>query len=446
MKHLRQFELCIALPHLIKWLPISFVVSIFAGTASAALLASLEWATELRESHRWIIALLPLGGFLSGWIYHRFGQTVEAGNNLLLEEIHNPKEIIPCRMAPLILLGTIITHLFGGSAGREGTALQMGASLADQLTKILRFQGVNRRILLTAGISGGFASVFGTPLAGTVFGLEVLAIGKLHYDALFASLIAAIIGNQVTLLFGLHHTDYRHAPFIPTITIWGLISAIAAGAIFGIIARLFAQATHKISHFFKAKILYPPMRPFIGGVFVAVIVGLSGTTKYIGLGIPTIVNSFYTQLPPWDFAAKFGFTALTLGAGFKGGEVTPLFFIGATLGNALSLLLALPAPLLAGMGFVGVFAGAANTPLASTLMGIELFGIESGLFISIGCVVSYLFSGHSGIYTAQRIGLSKYSSENLKDGLTLATYQQAKVEPKIDLSNDIKEIGSNHQE
>ncbi|MHC5596087.1 MAG: voltage-gated chloride channel family protein [Nostoc sp.] len=446
MKQLRKFEPFIALPHLIKWLPISFIVGILAGTASAALLASLEWATDWRESHRWIIAFLPLGGFLSGWIYHKFGRTVEAGNNLLLEEIHNPKNIIPFRMAPLVLLGTNLTHLFGGSAGREGTALQMAASLADQLTKIFRFKGANRRILLTAGISGGFASVFGTPLAGTVFGLEVLAIGKIHYDALFPSLIAAIVGNQVTLLFGLHHTAYQHAPSIPTLTIWGLISAIIAGAIFGIIARFFAQITHKISHFFKAKISYPPMRPLIGGAIIAIIVGLSGTTKYIGLGIPTIVESFYTQLPPWDFAAKLGMTALTLGAGFKGGEVTPLFFIGATLGNALSLLLALPAPLLAGMGFVGVFAGAANTPLASTLMGIELFGLESGVFIAIGCIVSYLFSGHSGIYTSQRIGLSKYSSVYLEEGLTLGTYGQAKVEPKIDLVSDSEERESNSQD
>ncbi|MEH2133879.1 MAG: voltage-gated chloride channel family protein [Nostoc sp.] len=446
MKQLRKFEPFIALPHLIKWLPISFIVGILAGTASAALLASLEWATDWRESHRWIIAFLPLSGFLSGCIYHQFGRDVEAGNNLLLEEIHNPKNIIPFRMAPLVLLGTNLTHLFGGSAGREGTALQMGASLADQLTKIFRFQGANRRILLTAGISGGFASVFGTPLAGTVFGLEVLAIGKIHYDALFPSLIAAIVGNQVTLLFGLHHTAYQHAPSIPTLTTWGLISAIIAGAIFGIVARFFAQVTHKISHFFKAKISYPPMRPLIGGAIIAIIVGLSGTTKYIGLGIPTIVESFYTQLPPWDFAAKLGMTALTLGAGFKGGEVTPLFFIGATLGNALSLLLTLPAPLLAGMGFVGVFAGAANTPLASTLMGIELFGLESGVFIAIGCIVSYLFSGHSGIYTSQRIGLSKYSSVYLEEGLTLGTYGQAKVEPKIDLANDSEERESNSQD
>lgn len=414
---MRRIELLGALPHLIKWLPISLIIGILAGTASAALLASLEWATDWRESHQWIIALLPIGGFLSGWIYHRFGGSVEAGNNLLLEEIHNPKDIIPFRMAPLVLLGTVLTHLFGGSAGREGTALQMGASLADQLTRILHFQGASRRILLTAGISGGFASVFGTPLAGTVFGLEVLTIGRINYDALFPSLIAAIAGNQITLLLGLHHTAYRHSPVIPTITIMGLISAILAGIIFGIVARFFAQLTHKVSHLFKSKITYPPMRPFIGGVLIAVIVGLSGTTKYIGLGIPTIINSFYTQLPPWDFAAKLGLTALTLGAGFKGGEVTPLFFIGATLGNALSLFLALPTPLLAGMGFVGVFAGAANTPLASTLMGIELFGLESGIFIGVGCVVSYLFSGDSGIYTAQRMGVNKYSLQVLEEPL-----------------------------
>ncbi|MGM3304590.1 voltage-gated chloride channel family protein [Anabaena sp. WFMT] len=432
MNYLHQFEIFIASRHLIKWLPISFIIGILAGTASAALLSSLEWATNWRESHQWIIAFLPIGGFISGWIYHCFGRNVEAGNNLLLEEIHNPKNIIPFRMAPLVLLGTDLTHLFGGSAGREGTALQMGASLADQLTKILHFKGASRRILLMAGISGGFASVFGTPLAGTVFGLEVLAIGKIHYDALFPSLIAAIVGNQVTLLFGLHHTAYRHAPIIPTMTIWMFTYAIIAGAIFGIVARVFSQLTHKINHLFKAKISYPPLRPLIGGAMVAAIVGLSGTTKYIGLGIPTIVDAFQTQLPPWDFAAKLGMTALTLGAGFKGGEVTPLFFIGATLGNALSSFLSLPAPLLAGMGFVAVFAGAANTPLASILMGIELFGLESGVFIAIACVVSYLFSGHSGIYTAQRIGLNKYSSANLESGLTVGTYKQTKNIPETE--------------
>ncbi len=409
-----RFEQLIALPHVIKWLPIAFVIGILSGTASAALLASLEWATHWRESHVWIIALLPLGGFLIGWIYHRFGKSVEAGNNLILDEIHHPKDIIPLRMAPLVLLGTVVTHVFGGSAGREGTALQMGASLADQLNKLLRFKDVDRRVVLMAGISGGFGSVFGTPLAGTIFGLEVLEIGKLRYDALFPCLVAAIVGDRVTLLWGIHHQEYR-VPLVAPITVTGLICAVVAGAAFGIVAMLFAKATHEISHFFKNRVSYPPIRLLIGGVIVALGVWGIGTTKYIGLGIPTIVQSFSTQLPPWDFALKLAFTALTLGAGFKGGEVTPLFFIGATLGNALSLLLALPSPLLAGMGFVGVFAGAANTPVASTLMGIELFGVQSGVYVGIACVVSYLFSGHGGIYKSQRIGLSKYSSLPLTD-------------------------------
>jgi H+/Cl- antiporter ClcA len=419
MKWFEQFEQFIALPQLSKWFIISCIVGILSGLGSAALLASLEWATNWRESHLWIIALLPIAGFLSGWVYHRYGKKVEAGNNLLLEEIHNPKNIIPLRMAPMVLLGTDITHLFGGSAGREGTALQIAASLADQLTRIFRFKHAERRILLMAGISGGFASVFGTPLAGTIFGLEVLAIGTINHAALFPCLVAAVVGDRITLVLGLHHTVYRHAPLVPTVTPMGLISAIVAGAIFGIVAMIFAKLTHKISHFFKAKISYPPLRPAIGGAIVALSVWAMGSTKYIGLGIPTIVDAFNTQLPPWDFAAKIVLTALTLGAGFKGGEVTPLFFIGATLGNALSLILALPAPLLAGMGFVAVFGGAANTPIASTLMGIELFGLESGVFIAIACVMSYVFSGHAGIYSSQRIGSRKYPFTSMQEELNL---------------------------
>jgi H+/Cl- antiporter ClcA len=407
MKRWYQLEQLVVFPQLIKWLVIAFVVGILSGIGSATLLASLEWSTNWRESHLGIILLLPVGGFISGWIYHQFGKQVEAGNNLLLQEIHHPKEIIPLRMAPLVLLGTNLTHLFGGSAGREGTALQIAASLADRLTKIFRFKHADRRILLMSGLSGGFASVFGTPLAGTVFGLEVLAIGTIGHDALFPCLVSAVVGDRVTLILGLHHTAYPHAAVVPNVNVMGLISAIVAGVIFGIVAMIFAQLTHRINYIFKNKISYPPLRPAIGGVIVALAVWAVGTTKYIGLGIPTIVDAFSIQLPPWDFAAKIAFTAVTLGAGFKGGEVTPLFYIGATLGNALSHILTLPTPLLAGMGFVAVFGGAANTPIASTLMGIELFGVESGVFISIACVVSYLFSGHTGIYNAQRISIGK---------------------------------------
>jgi H+/Cl- antiporter ClcA len=402
-----QLEQTQAIPSLIKWLFIGWIIGILTGTSSAALLAALDWATGWRESHAWIVLLLPVGGWLSGLIYHYWGRSVEAGNNLLLEEIHHPQTIIPLRMAPLVLVGTTIAHLFGASVGREGTAVQMGTAIVDRLTPIFRLHGADRRILLMAGISGGFASVFGTPLAGMVFGLEVLAVGKFRYDGLFACLIAAIVGDRITLGWGLHHQLYQ-IPIVPALTMFGLLQAIVAGAIFGLTAMVFATLTHGISDYFKAKISYPPLRPVIGGILISISIQLVGTTQYIGLGIPTIVSAFSTQLSPWDFAAKIGFTALSLGAGFKGGEVTPLFYIGATLGNGISPILALPAPLLAGMGFVGVFAGAANTPLTATLMAIELFGVSAGSYAGIACIVSYFCSGHTGIYRSQRVGVAKY--------------------------------------
>jgi H+/Cl- antiporter ClcA len=409
-----------SITYIAKWLIIGSAIGILAGTSSALLLTALEWATAWRESHLWVIWLLPIGGLLSGLIYHYWGSSVEAGNNLLLEEIHNPQTTIPLRMAPLVLVGTTISHLFGGSAGREGTALQMSAALADRLAHILPINAIDRRIILTAGISSGFASVFGTPLAGTIFGLEVIAFGKFRYEGLFACAIAAIVGDRVTLLWGLEHTVYQ-VSIVPQLSYWGLLSSIAAGIIFGIVARIFATLTHAIGTYFKTKIDYPPFRPAIGGILIAIGIGIIGNTKYIGLGIPSIQSAFQTQLPPWDFAAKIGFTALTLGSGFKGGEVTPLFYIGATLGNVLSPLLGLPAPLLAGMGFVGVFAGAANTPLASTLMAIELFGLPTGIYAGIACISSYLASGHTGIYRAQRIGTSKNPSLEHQEGQTIAT-------------------------
>lgn len=407
---------------LCKWLAIGSIVGLLAGTASAALLAALAWATGWRESHLWIVWLLPVGGSISGLMYHYWGRSVEGGNNLLLEEIHNPQATIPLRMAPLVLVGTTLVHLFGGSAGREGTALQMGAALADRLAQSLRLGKRERRIVLMAGMSGGFAAVFGTPLAGMLFGLEVLAFGKFRYDGLFPCAIAAIVGDRVTLAWGLHHTVYQ-IPTVPQMTCQGLVAAIVAGGLFGLTARIFAKLTHWISNYFQTKIGYPPLRPVVGGILVASAIAAVGTTKYIGLGIPTIASAFTTRLPPWDFAAKIGFTALTLGAGFKGGEVTPLFYIGATLGNALAPVLALPAPLLAGMGFVGVFAGAANTPVASTLMAIELFGAAAGSYAGIACIVSYLCSGHTGIYRAQRVGSSKHTALEHEEGLSIAAVE-----------------------
>jgi len=421
------------LPQAIKWFVFSCVIGIFSGTASALFLASLDFVTSWRESHRWIITALPVAGFLVGWIYLRFGKEVEGGNDLIIDEIHSPQNVIPLRMTPLILISSVVTHLFGGSAGREGTAIQMGGSLADQLTSPFKLSPKDRRIVLMAGISGGFGSVFGTPLAGTVFGLEVLSIGKLRYEAIFPCLIAAIVGDKVTQVWGIHHSVYQ-IPFAPEMTLPGLLYSVIAGVVFGIVGMLFANTIHGIAAFFKKHVSYPPLRPFIGGIIVASLVWITGTTKYIGLGVPTILDAFKVSLPPWDFAGKFLMTVLTLGSGFKGGEVTPLFFIGATLGNALSLIFPLPSPLLAGMGFAAIFAGAANTPLACMLMGIELFGSGSAVYVGVACVVSYLFSGHTGIYHSQRIGSSKHHDRGHEEGLTLGRLHSAKKNPEIDKS------------
>jgi H+/Cl- antiporter ClcA len=420
---------------LLRWLPIASLVGVMAGSASAFLLVSLNWATNVRESHRWLILLLAPAGLLVGCLYHYLGKSVEAGNNLLLEEVHDPKAVIPLRMTPLILLGTIITHLFGGSAGREGTALQTGASLADQLTRPLRLTASHRRILLMAGISAGFASVFGTPLGGAIFGIEVLAIGTLSYDAIGPCFVAAFVGEFVTHAWGVNHTLYR-VESVPALNLSGMLSAMAAGVIFGLVGMAFAKTTHAISHLAKRLIAFAPLRPFAGGLIVTAAVFSLGTTKYIGLGIPTIVASFHTKLPPYDFAAKFLFTAVTLGAGFKGGEVTPLFFIGSTLGNAISHVLPLPSSLLAGMGFVAVFAGAANTPVASTLMAIELFGAEAGAFAGIACVMSYLCSGHTGIYHAQRVGRSKYLGKTAEAAAPTALTAKMEEDPEVEHLTD----------
>ena len=413
-----KFEQLPLLLYLCKWLFLSVLSGACIGSASALLLVSLEWATQYREHHLWIIALLPVAGLLIGLMYHYWAGRASRGNNYLNEAIRSPHDTFPFRMAPLVYIGTVLTHLFGGSAGREGTGVQMGGAIADQFSRLFRMRRRDHRLMVAIGISAGFASVFGTPLAGAVFGLEVIVVGRMRYEAILPSFLSAAVASMVCHAWGVEHTHYV-VPEVPFPDASNLLWTIGAGILFGLAAMLFSRSIGFWSGMAK-RISYPPFRPLIGGLVIAEAVWMMGTTKYIGLGVPTIVASFTEQQMWYDVLLKILFTTFTIGVGFKGGEVTPLFFVGATLGSALSAVVPLPMGLLAGIGFVAVFAGATNTPIACTLMGIELFGAEPGLYLGIACVIAYLFSGHTGIYTAQLIGSPKHLAYSRRKGKTLA--------------------------
>lgn len=358
-----------------RWVLLSTISGTLAGISSSIFLVLLSLSTETRVSNMKIIYLLPLAGLLIGFIYHKYGKRSEKGNNLILDEIHEPKKVIPLRMVPFVLFGTLLTHLFGGSAGREGTAVQMGGALSDNISKYIKLTAYERKVLLIAGSGAGLGAAISAPWAGVIFGMEIITVGKLRLFAFFQCLIASFTGYSVVHLFKIPHTIYPAVKF-PTFNSSFIIYLVLAGIIFGVTANSFSRVTHFITLLFKKFISYPPLRPFIGGVFLLILYYVDGSYQYTGLGLSTIQNSLIEQ-SHWSMPIlKIFFTALTLGSGFKGGEFTPLVFIGATLGSALAVFTPIPFEVLAAVGFVAVFGGASNAPIACTIMAVEVFGLE----------------------------------------------------------------------
>ena len=393
--------LSLQLPIITKWILICLLIGIFSGLASALFLVSLAWVSNFRDNHFWMIGLLPLGGLTIGLIYYYYGASVVKGNNLLFEEYYNPQKKIPFKMVPMVLLGTLLTHLFGGSAGREGTAVQMGAAIADSFS-FFKINDSDRKLVLMMGISAGFASVFGTPWAGAVFVIELFLWKKLNLKSILLSFLVAFISNYTVVLLNVSHTHYTISA-VPQIDIESIGWVLISGVLFGLTAMLFSRSSHFWDRLFSRFISHPPYRPLVGGAILAVLFFVFPFQKFIGLGVSHIVNAFTQPSNHYDFLLKIAFTSFTLGSGFKGGEVTPLFFIGATLGSALSMFIPIDIALLAGMGFVAVFAGATHTPIACTIMGIELFGSTYGFQLGLACTTAYFFSGNIGIYKSQQI-------------------------------------------
>ncbi|KYP15809.1 voltage-gated chloride channel family protein [Flavihumibacter sp. CACIAM 22H1] len=408
---------------LVRWTILAIPLATIIGSLVAFFLWSLDELTLVRLKFPWLLAFLPAAGVLIYFLYDLAGKRTEKGNNLILDEIHEPGAGVPLRLAPLVLIATLITHLFGGSAGREGTAVQMGGSIADALAKPFRLSTQDRRTLLLCGMAAGFGAVFGTPVTGALFALEVLLLGQIIHTALLPCLIASFLADITCQYWGVGHVGYSIAPgsflridpsnWLPSSLLLGKVILLGLAA--GLVSACFSKLTQLVKQ--TSNLLVPRawMIPMTGGLLIIGLSLIPGNSAYLGLGVwnadpsVTTISAAFSLggAEQFSFAWKLLFTAITIGMGFKGGEVTPLFFIGATLGNTLAILLGAPIDLMAGLGFIAVFAAATNTPIACTIMGLELFGGEYFLLYAIACFIAYYFSGHTGIYSSQRMLQSK---------------------------------------
>lgn len=364
----------------------------------------------MRESNMIWIYFLPLGGLTIGLCYYYLSKGVEGENNLLISEMDKPKHYIHWKIIPLVLFGTVATHLFGGSAGREGTAVQMGGAIGDQIQKLFKWTRLKRKTLLRMGVAGGFAGVFGTPIAGVIFAIEFARDRKFSLISIILSTLVALGSHYTCHLIGVDHTEYSVTD-LPGFGITKIGLILLIGILFGVTAWIFSLTKIGFQRIFNL-IPIPYLRPFFGGLILLGIFLIFDIDKFLGLGIPSIVDAFDTITHPGDVWIKLVLTALTLGAGFKGGEATPLFFMGAVLGSTLALWLPLPLSFLAGAGFVAVFGAATNTPIASSFMAAELFGFEGLPLYLIICIMAYYISGNTTVYSTQQPLLKKWSIRN----------------------------------
>lgn len=390
-----------SLKKLVQSILLSSGVGILSGLSVSLFLYLLNIVTTVRIQNYQIIYLLPFVGFLISFLFMKYGSEINSGTNLYIEEVSNPKKTIPLYMVPFVLISTLLSHLFGGSVGREATAVQMGAAFADQISKKFRVIKEERKALLMAGAGSAFAAALGAPFAGMFFGGEVVHSLKFREWRVLESFVASFIACLMTQLLSAQHTLWPRV-IIPEFSLSLFVYVVVSGICFGLITRAFILVLYFVENVQKKYIHYSPLRPFIAGLLIVILYKMMGTYRYAGLGLDAIQDSFLFRSSLGDPFYKVIFTALSVGSGFKGGEYVPLVFIGATLGSALSILQPTMMSLLASLGFTSVFAAASKTPLTCIILAAELFGIEILPYAIIACLLSFVFSGKSSIYSAQK--------------------------------------------
>lgn len=394
---------------LVKWMVTSVVIGLIVGGAGTFFYHAMAFVTNYRTMHTSITYLLPFAGLLIIFLYRISGQYNNTGTNLVLMAIQTEQHI-SIKVSPLIIISTLLTHLFGGSAGREGAALQLGGSLGDFFAHIFKFDEKDKKIAIMCGMSACFSAVFGTPMAAAIFSMEVISVGIMHYSALVPCVIASLTASMLARHFGAVPENFVIS-VIPELTPLTAGQMILAAACFAGISVVFCVALHFAEHYYRQYIQNPYLRIFAGGIIVIFLTLIFHTKDYIGAGMPMIARCFESGVPAYAFILKIIFTAATLGAGYKGGEIVPSFFTGATFGYVIAPLLGLPAPLCAGCGMIGVFCGVTNTPISSLLMAFELFGFEGMPYYLITIAVCYMLSGYYGLYSSQKIVYSKTRTE-----------------------------------
>ena len=398
-----------AIKSFLKWAAVAAVVGIVIGIVGVAFHLSVEAATELRTPAGWLIWLLPLGGVAIVRLYKKAGMEKDGGTNFVLEAVRS-NDPLNIKTAPLIFISTVITHLFGGSSGREGAALQIGGSIASFLGKKINLDEKDERIITMCGMSAGFSALFGTPLAAVIFSMEVVSVGVMYYSAIVPCVISAVMGAYVASLFSVAPTAFTLVGGVPAISVMMIIRAAVLGILCAGVSILFCVILKKV-HKLYDRIPDRAAAAFIGGVIVIILTYIVGTRDYNGAGMDVINRAVAGEAAPEAFILKMIFTAVTLGAGFKGGEIVPTLFVGATFGCIAGGILGLGSSLGACMGMAALFCGVTNCPVTSLILSIELFGAEGMVYYAIACAVAYRLSGYYGLYSSQKIVYSKQKPE-----------------------------------